>query len=66
MTAKEIKNYLRIEEKLLWEEHLKVERKLQEEGIIGEKQWENFYYATSLVRWSTVWTIIKELNIEEE
>lgn len=66
MTAKEIKEYLRMEEKFLWEEHLKVERELEEEGIRGAKQWENINYVISLAHWAIVWDIIKELKIEEE
>lgn len=66
MTAKEIKDYLRTEEKLLWEEHLKVERKLQEQGIRGANQWENHSYTISLAHWATIWRINKELKIEEE
>ena len=66
MTAKEIKDYLRTEEKLLWEEHLKVERKLQEEGIRGAEQWENLSYTISLAHWAEIWRINRELKIEEE
>lgn len=66
MTAKEIKDYLRTEEELLWEEHLKVERKLKEKGIVGEEQKKNREYTISIAQWSTIWRIIKELGIEEE
>lgn len=66
MTAKEIKNYLRTEEKILWQEHLKAERELQEEEITGAERWENLNYAMSLARWAIVWDIIRGLKIGEE
>lgn len=66
MTAKEIKDYLRTEEKILWDEHLKVERELLEKGIKGVEQWESQKYAISIAEWSAIWRVLKDLGITEE
>lgn len=66
MTAKEIKDYLRTEEKILWEELRKTESELKKIGLTENKKREHPKYIIALAQWSTVWEINQDLNNTEE
>lgn len=65
MTAKEIKDYLRIQEKTLWEEMNQIERELKARKLNDEK-WSHYKYIRAASRWAIIWEIINELGITEE
>lgn len=66
MTAKEIKDYLRTEERILWEELMKVEKELEERGFNEEEKRRQQKYTIKLAHWAIVWEINKDLNNTEE
>lgn len=66
MTAKEIKDYLRTEEKILWEELMKVEKELEERGFTEEEKRRNQIYIMKLAHWSIIWEINIDLKNTEE
>lgn len=66
MTAKEIKDYLRTEEKILWEELIKTEKELEERGFTEGEKRKHQKYIIKLAHWSIVWEINKDLNNTEE
>ncbi len=66
MTAKEIKDYLRTEEKILWKELMKVEKELEERGFTEHEKTRQAKYIIKLAHWSIVWEINKDLNNTEE
>ena len=66
MTAKEIKDYLRTEEKIIWEELIKVEKELEKRGFAEEEKRRHQKYIIKLAHWSIVWEINKDLNNTEE
>lgn len=67
MTAKEIKDYLKTEEKILWEELSKTEKELEERGFTEkEEKRRHQKYIIALAQWSIVYDINKDLNNTEE
>ena len=66
MTAKEIKDYLRTEEKILWEELMKTEKELEERGFTEGEKSKQAKYIIKLAHWAIVWEINKDLNITED
>lgn len=66
MTAKEIKVYLRAEEKILWEELMKTEKELEEVGFTETEKRRNQKFIIALAHWSIVYDINKDLNNTEE
>lgn len=66
MTAKEIKDYLKTEEKILWEELTKVEKELEERGFTEDEKRRQQKYIIKLAHWSIVWEINKDLKNTEE
>lgn len=66
MTAKEIKDYLRTEEKILWEELVKTEKELDKEGLTENEKRKHAKYIIALAHWATAWEINKDLNNTEE
>lgn len=66
MTAKEIKDYLKTEEKILWEELTKTEKELKEIGFTDDEKRRNQKYIIKLAHWSIVYDINKDLNNTEE
>lgn len=66
MTAKEIKDYLRTEEKILWEELAKTETELDKRGLTESEKRQHAKYIIALAHWAIVWEINKELNIMED
>lgn len=69
MTAKEIKDYLRTEEKILWEELKEEERKikeLEEKGLAKNKARREPAYVIKLAHWGIVYDICNDLGIKEE
>mgnify|MGYP006922308943 CR=1 FL=1 len=66
MTAKEIKDYLKTEEKILWEELTKTEKELEERGFTEEEKRKHQKFIIKLAHWAIVWEINKELDNTEE
>lgn len=66
MTAKQIKDYLRTEEKILWEELMKTEKELKEIGFTETEKRRNQKFIIALAHWSIVYDINKDLNNTEE
>ena len=66
MTAKEIKDYLRTEETILWEELSKVETKLDKRGLSAEEQRKQPEFILALGHWAIVWEINRDLKINTE
>lgn len=67
MTAKEIKDYLRTEERILWEELLAEERKIKElekKDMASEAARRQPAYVTKLAQWGIVYDICAELEID--
>ena len=66
MTAKEIKDYLRTEEKILWEELMKADKEFEKRGYLESEKTKQASYISKLAHWATVWEINKDLNNTEE
>lgn len=62
MTAKEIKDYLKTEEKILWEELMKTEKDLEERGFTEGEKRKHQKFIIALAHWA----IIYEINIDLE
>lgn len=67
MTAKEIKDYLRREERILWEELMEEEKKIEElekKGLANEKTRKEPAYTIKLAHWGIVYDICADLEID--